>query len=124
MKLPEPTKNRTPWARLIEKTLGAMRHVMHKHGMRGYFPVGFSITFYNKDASPKKKWYYDSRNLIETHEMPDLHEKKLRERINLVNEFLAEGCKRILEGEIDEMMADKGDIEGFAYQIPGMKGKG
>jgi len=43
--LPEETKNRTPWSRLTEKTLGAVRHVMHKWGMEGYLPVGFSIVF-------------------------------------------------------------------------------
>jgi len=41
--LPEETKNRTPWSRLTEKTLGAVRHVMHKWGMEGYLPVGFSM---------------------------------------------------------------------------------
>ena len=117
------TKNQTAWARLIEKTLGAVRHVMHKHGMEGYMPVGFSIVFYCADKSPEKRWYYDSRNIMDTHNMPDLHGEKLSERINLVNEFLAEGCKRILEGEMDDFMADKKDFDGFAYQIPGMKGK-
>ena len=115
-------KNLTPWAKLVEKTLGAMRSVMHKHGMKGYFPVGFSIVFYGKDMPPEKRWYYDMRNIIDSHEV-DFSNPKLQERINLVNEFLAEGCKRILEGEIDDLMADKSSIVDGVYQIPGMKGK-
>jgi len=55
--------------------------------------------------------------------MPDLHEKKISERINLVNEFLAEGIKRILEGEMDEMMVDQDDIEGLSFYVPGEKGE-
>ena len=116
-------KSETYWAKLVEKTLGAFRHVMLKHGTKGYMPVGFSIIFYSATASPEKKWYYDSRNLIDTHNMPDLNEKKLSERINLVNEFLSEGVKRILEGEMDELMSDSEELEGFWYQSPGAKGK-
>lgn len=113
---------KTPWQRLISKTLGAMEHVMHKHGMKGFIPVGFSVIFYNKDASPEKRWYYDMRNIIDSHEV-DFSNPKLQERINLVNEFLAEGCKRILEGEIEELMADKSSIVDGVYQVPGQKGK-
>jgi len=117
-------EKKTPaWGKLKEKTIGAFRHVLEKHMANGFMVVGFSAIFYCADKEPGKRWFYDSRNIIDTHNIPDLHSKKISERINLVNEFLAEGCKRILEGEIDDLMASKEDIEGFAFQIPGVKGK-
>ena len=109
--------------KLKQKTIGAFSHVLEKYMTKGYWPVGFSVVLYNKDASPEKKWRYDSRNLIDTHNMPDLHEKKLRERINLINEFLAEGIKRILEGELDELLESEKDIEGVYFHVPGVRGK-
>ena len=63
------------------------------------------------------------RTIIESHN-PAPYDAKTRERINLVNEFLAEGVKRILEGEMDEMIPDKDQIEGVVFQIPGLKGRG
>lgn len=111
------------WSKLIEKTIGAMRHVLEKHGFKGYMPVGFSVVFYNSEENnPEKKWYYDVRPIIDARSL-DLYEAKLRERIVMVNEFLAHGVKKILEGEIDDLMVNKEDIEGIAYQIPGLKGK-
>ena len=110
------------WPRLLEITIGAIRHVLEKHMKKGYWPVGFSIVYYNKDAPPGKRWYYDMRNIINSHEV-DFSNPKLQERINLVNEFLAEGCKRILEGEIDDLMIDTEKISDDVFQVPGVKGR-
>ena len=112
------------WTKLIEKTIGAVRQVMNKHGEKGYFPVGFSIVMYNPKAKHGERWYYDVRNVIDIHNPPDLHSKKIRERVNLVNEFLSEACKRILEGELDDMGVEKSECRGFWYQIPGVRGRG
>lgn len=118
------TEDKTIWERLIEKTVGAVRHVMTKLGLKGYIPVGFSIVFYSPEETDLgEKWKYSLHTLTDPHNPPDLHDEKIKERVNLVNEFLSEGCKRILEGEIDDMMVEKGDIEGFAFQIPGVKGE-
>ena len=112
-----------PWTRLIENTIGAVRHVMEKHGRKGFMPVGFSIVFYSAlENDPEKKWYYDMRNIINSHET-DFGNPKLKERIDLVNEFLAAGVKKILEGEIDDLTLDKTEIDETIFQIPGMKGK-
>jgi len=111
------------WQRLIEKTVGAVRHVILKHGKKGYVPVGFSIVFYNfKTTEPEKKWYYDVRNIIESHEV-DFGNPKLKGRIDLVNEFLAAGVKKILEGEVDDFMLKKEESDNLSFQIPGRKGK-
>jgi len=81
--------------------------------------VGFSAVFYNaSESNPDKRWYYDLRNVIKPHDQID---EKTKERINLVNEFLAQGCKRILEGELDDMMVDKTGIDEGIFQIPGVK---
>ena len=116
----EHSKN--TWEKLIEKTVGAVRHVIFKHGQNSYVPVGFAIVFYNfKTASPEKKWYYDLRSIVDSNET-DFGNPKLKERIDLVNEFLAHGVKKILEGELDDMMLGKDEMEDRTFQIPGMKG--
>jgi hypothetical protein len=104
--------------KLIEKTIGAFRHLMEKHRDKG-FPVGFSIVMYDPKAD--EKWYYDMRVIMDPNSV-DIHDAKLRERIALVNEFLAEGIKRILHGELDEMLVQEWDDK--VFQIPGMKGRG
>ena len=113
-------KGEIMFQRLVEITTGAVRHVMEKHAERGYMPVGFSVILYNaSESNPDKRWYYDLRSVIKPHDQID---EKTKERINLVNEFLAQGCKKILEGEIDDMMVNKTGIDEEIYQIPGMKG--
>lgn len=113
------SKKKPAWPRLIEISLGAVRQVMEERGGEGYLPVGFGIMFYHPD---RKEWcsamdpICDSKN-------PDLYEAKLRGRINLCNEFIASMIKKILEGYLDEMAVNKEEIEGFGYQIPGMKGR-
>ena len=109
--------------KLIEKTFGAMRHVLDKVGLKGYLPVGFSIVFYNPNkVDSDKKWYYDTRVIIEA-DNPAPYEAKLRDRIKLVNDFLSEGVKRILEGEIDDMIVDEDRVDTLVFQIPGQKGR-
>ena len=105
-----------------------MRHVMTKCGLKGFIPVGFSIVFYNpNEPNPKKKWFHDVRSIIKPTFTEEgglyLQDDKMRERIADVNQFLAHGIKKVLEGEIEDRMLKDGDIEGFAFQIPGMKGK-
>lgn len=107
--------------KLIEVTVGAFRHVVEKHALKNCLPVGFSVVFYNKDGRPQEKWFYDMRVIIDKHD-PAPCDVKAKERITLVNEFLAEGVKRILEGEMDEMIPDK-QINDRVFQIPGMRGK-
>ena len=112
----------TIWQRLIEKTVGAVRHVIQKHGCKSYVPVGFSIVFYNyKAVDPEKKWLYDLRSIVNSEET-DFGNPKLQERVNLVNEFLAHGVKKILEGEIDDMMVGEDEMDDMTFQIPGSKG--
>ncbi len=102
--------------RLIEKTIGAFRHLLNKYHPKGFLPVGFSIVFYD----PKqKRWYYDMRNIIDAHQF-NPHDQKMQERITLITEFLSEGVKRILEGQMDEFIEE---AEDKGFQIPGMKGK-
>ncbi len=117
-------KAKVPWAKLIEKTVGAVRYVMGKHGLDGYIPVGFSVCFYNptKDEGGEK-WLYDIRTVIDPHEPADLHDSKIKERVSLVNEFAATVIKKILEGELDDLGIEKEFDEGI-FQIPGVKGRG
>lgn len=111
------------WQRLIEKTVGAVRHVIQKHGCKSYVPVGFSVVFYNYRAvDPEKKWLYDLRSIVDSKET-DFGNPKLKERIDLVNEFLAHGVKKILEGEIDDFMVGEDEVEGVTFQIPGLTGR-
>jgi len=110
------------FSKLIEKTIGAMRHVIEKHGLRNYFPVGFSVVFYNPNAALEEKWFYDMRVIIDEHSNAP-YDTKVRERINMVNEFLAEGIKKILEGEMDELMVDQDRISDTVFQVPGLKGR-
>ena len=117
-------KVKAPWARLIEKTVGAVRYIMGKHGLDGYIPVGFSICFYNPDKEGEDRWMYDIRSVIDSNEPPDLHNSKIMGRVNLVNEFAAKVIKKILEGELDSMMVNKEEFEEGVFQIPGMKGRG
>ena len=114
---------KAPWAKLIEKTVGAVRYVAGKHGLDGYIPVGFSVCFYNPDKDEgQERWRYDIRTLIDSHEPPDFANPKIKERINLVNEFAATVIKKILEGAIDDMMLNQEEFEKGVFQIPGMKG--
>ena len=109
-------------SKLTEKTIGAVRHIIEKSTIRNRIPVGFSIVFYNHNE-PSKRWSYDMRVIIERHD-PDLQSRKTRDRIKLVNLFLSEGVKRIMDGKHDDMIVDPSTIEGQSFQIPGLKGKG
>jgi len=108
--------------RLLEKTIGAVRHVLEKTMVKGFIPVGFSIVFYNPDTY-EKRWYYDMRVIIDSHD-PNLLNRQARDRIVLANQFLSEGVKRILQGEHDDMIVDPSTIDGQSFQVPGLTGKG
>jgi len=116
------TKNKPTWQRLIEITLGAMRHVMEKPKVHGFIPVGFSIVLYNPDLPHGKRWHCEPHVIVDE-KNPDLYDAKLRARVDMVNNYVSEGIKQILEGQHDDMMANQENIEGFAFQIPGVKGK-
>jgi len=105
-------------SKIAEATIGAFRHLLEKHlGNKG-FPVGFAIVFYNPDS--EKKWYYDMRVILEPHD-PNVLNRRVRERIGLVNQFLCEGIKRILDGKHDDMAAEVKDKD--VYYVPGAKGR-
>jgi len=87
---------------------------------KGYLPVGFSVVFYNPD-SYTERWYYDMRVIIDKHD-PSLQNRKTRDRIELVNQFLSEGIKRIMDGKHDDMIIDPSTIDGQSFQVPGIKG--
>ena len=110
------------WEKLKHKTMGAFAHLLEKFMSEGFWPVGFCVVWYKKDAPPEKRWRHSPYVLFDSKSI-DLHEKKLQKRIELVNQFLAEGVKRILEGEIDEMFANKEDIGRDSFYVPGVKGK-
>lgn len=116
------TDKKPTWQRLLEATLGAMRHVMEKPKVRGFIPVGFCVVLYNPDAEHAKRWHCEPHVIVDE-KNPDLYDAKIRARIDLVNKYVAEGIKQILEGRHDDLMADKSSIVDGAYQIPGMKGK-
>ena len=109
-------------SKLIEKTMGAVRHIIEKNTVRGYIPVGFSIVFYNPDSYDKRR-YYDMRVIVDSHD-PNLQNRKTRDRIELVNQFLSEGIKRIMDGHHDDMIVDPSTIDGQSFQVPGVVGKG
>lgn len=108
------------WPKIVEKTVGAVRHVLDKWMPTKGFPVGFAVVLYNPEAEPDKRWFHEVRVVIDSHELPDLHDEKIKERIADVNQFLAIGVKKILEGEIDD---NETNISG-TFQIPGEKGRG
>jgi len=90
--------------------------------VRGLIPVGFSIVFYNPD-SYEERWYYDMRVVVDKHD-PSFLNRQARDRIELVNQFLSEGVKRILDGKHDDMIVDPSTIDGQSFQVPGVVGKG
>ena len=100
----------------IEHIIGAFRHLIGRHTDKG-FPVGFSIVFYKKGS--ETPWYYDMRIIGDAHD-PSPMNRKVRERIKLVNQFLAEGIKRIFQGEHDDMAVDIKDRG--VWHVPGVKG--
>ena len=106
--------------KLIEKTIGAVRHIVEKNGYKGKIPVGFSIVFYDTE-NETHRWYYDMRVVIESHE-PIPQTRKIRARIELANQFLSEGIKRIFDGKHDDMAVDVKDMN--VFQVPGLKGRG
>ena len=113
-------KNLLP--RLLEITIGAVRHVLEKTMVKGFIPVGFSIVFYNPNTY-EKRWYYDMRVVVDSHD-PNLLNRQAGDRIELVNQFLSEGVKRILDGKHDDMIVDPSKIDGQSFQVPGLTGRG
>ena len=103
---------------LIEQVIGAFRHLLEKNSDKG-FPVGFSIVFYNPD-SLEKTWYFDMRVIGDSHD-PNILNVKVRERVGMVNQFLARGVATILEGEHDYMITAV--KEKNVFYVPGIKGK-
>ena len=101
----------------IEYIVSAFRHLINKHQDKG-FPVGFSIVFYNPNSG-NKTWYFDMRVIGDPHD-PHILNRKVRERIGLVNQFLSRGVATILEGEQDSMAEAIKDKD--IFYVPGMKG--
>ena len=102
--------------KLVEKFIGAVRHVFEKNTADGKkVPVGFSIVFYD---AKDREWFYDMRVMMDK-EGFDPYSVAISEKIAFINEFLSEGIKRILEGEIED---NKVDVEDGLFYVPLKKG--
>ena len=109
--------------KLTEETVGAFRFVVEKNILTGRgFPVGFSVVFYNPDEY-EKRWSFEPRVIMDAHD-PELQTRKVRDRLELILQFISEGIKRILDGHHDDMIVDPKKIDGQSFQVPGLKGKG
>ena len=108
------TENQNFLNKLIEKTIGAFRHIVEAHANK--IPVGFTVVFYEPHG--ENKWFFKQMVVIDSHTPIN---QKMKGRIELVNQFLAEGIKRIMDGQHDDMMPE--NMDGDLWQIPGLKGK-
>ena len=106
-------------SKIAETTIGTFRYLLEKNLGKKGFPVGFAIVFYDPENN-KYKWYHDMRVIGESHD-PNILNRRVRERIGLVNQFLCEGIKRILDGKHDDMAAEVKDKD--VYYVPGAQGR-
>jgi len=110
-------------SKLTEETVGSFRFAVEKNIAMGRgFPVGFSVVFYNPDVY-EKRWSFEPRVIMDRHD-PELQTRKVRDRLELILQFLSEGIKRILDGKHDDMIVDPSTIDGQSFQVPGLTGKG